>query len=169
MRSIGVTILGVMGGVWWLAGLATAGTLSPIAVVPGMAAAALLIAVARTMTDDSIDEAERRRRGKIVMWASAIEGIAIFISNTVLMNVGAASYILCGMAVIVGLHFVPMGRGFRAPIYYVMAATLVVVGWVGCLVADPGSRNLVVSLGSAVTLWMSGAWVAMRARATRIA
>jgi hypothetical protein len=169
MRSTGVTILGVMGGIWWLAGLAFAGALSLTTALPGLAAATLLVAVARRITNGPIDDAERRRTGKLIAYASAAEGVAIFVSNNVLLNFGLASYILCGMAVIVGLHFLPLARGLRLPVYYLTAAVLTALGLVACFMHDPSQRNLVVGLGSASTLWISGVWIAKNAKVAQLA
>jgi hypothetical protein len=169
MRSTGVTILAVMGGLWWLAGLYFGGSFSPMLVTAGLVAAALLVAVSRTLTNASIGEAERRRTGKLIAYASAIEGIAIFIANNVLLDLHLSSYILCGMAVIVGLHFLPLARGLRLPVYYLTASMLIVLGAMGCLIHDPLQRNLLVGLGSAATLWISAGRIAAHAKAPRLA
>jgi hypothetical protein len=169
MRSTGVTILAVMGGLWWLGGLYFGGSFSPLLLTAGLAAAALLVAAARTLISAPIDEAERRRTGKLIAYASAIEGIAIFVANNVLLDFGLSTYILCGMAVIVGLHFLPLARGLRLPVYYLTAAALITLGSFACLIHDPLPRNLLVGLGSAATLWITGGWIATHAKAPRLA
>jgi len=169
MRSTGVTILGVMGGLWWLAGLYFGGSFSPLLVTAGLAAVALMVVLARTLTNFPVDEAERRRTGKLIAYASAIEGIAIFIANNVLLDLGLSTYILCGMAVIVGLHFLPLARGLRLPVYYFTAFMLIALGALACSIHDPLQRNLLVGLGSAATLWISAGWIAVHAKALRLA
>ena len=71
------------------------------------------------------------------------------------------------VAIIVGLHFVPLARWLPAPIYYLTAALLVVVGIAGANVHDLPARVLTVSVGAATALWFSCGMVLIRAEPQR--
>ena len=98
---------------------------------------------------------ERRRRGRIVRIASALEGVAIFAAVSVLVNLGRRDLIAPAVAIIVGVHFLPLARSFPAPIYYLTGALLVAVGMAGTLVHDLPARMLTVGIGAAAVLWLS--------------
>lgn len=87
--------------------------------------------------------------------ASAVEGVAIFAAVTVLVNLGRRDLIAPAVAIIVGVHFLPLARWFPAPIYYLTAALLVAVGMAGAGVQNLPARVLTVGIGAAAVLWLS--------------
>jgi energy-converting hydrogenase Eha subunit E len=70
------------------------------------------------------------------------------------------------VAIIVGLHFLPLARWLPGPIYYLTGALLVVVGLAGAAVQEPTVRILTVCIGAAGVLWLSCA-IVLRQNATR--
>jgi FtsH-binding integral membrane protein len=94
-----------------------------------------------------------RRIARVVMWASAGEGIAIVAAVNALNWVGLPDYAICALAVIVGLHFVPLARGIpNARFYNITAVALVALGVAGCVI-PPAQRGLVVGTVAAMILW----------------
>ena len=83
----------------------------------GMLIRGLMMALARRRGRRSAPPEERRRRGRIVGIASALEGVAIFAAASVLVNLGRRDLIAPAVAIIVGVHFLPLARWFPAPIY----------------------------------------------------
>lgn len=75
--------------------------------------------------------------GRVIMWSSIGEGTALFIVNEALINVGRADLILPAMALIVGLHFVPIAYWAPFRQLYVLAAVMVLAGVIGLLLAQP--------------------------------
>lgn len=102
---------------------------------------------------------ERRHNGRLVGIASGIEGLAIFLAINVLANIHRPDLVGPVVAVIVGLHFVPLARWLPAPLYYVTSALLVVIGIAGLGIHDSHVRLFAVSVGAASILWLTCAGV----------
>ena len=106
---------------------------------------------------------ERKRRGRVIGIASTVEGAMIFAAIADLVKLGRRDLIAPAVAVIVGLHFLPIARWLPAPIYYLTAALLVAVGMAGAIVQDLPARILTVCIGAAAALWLSCGMVLLRA------
>ena len=98
---------------------------------------------------------DRKAVGKIVGWASAIEGVAMFAAANILNWAGYPSYFICAGVAIVGLHFLPLARLFEVRRYYATGATLTALGALGCLIGDVPTRTLTVGMGAALVLWVT--------------
>ena len=94
--------------------------------------------------------------------------MSIFLAVNVLANIGRRDFTAPAVAMIVGLHFLPLARWLPARWYYATSALLVAIGVTGFGVADAGQRLLFVSVGAACVLWLTGAFV-LRGNATRAA
>jgi hypothetical protein len=79
----------------------------------------------------------------------------------VLKAIHYPDYILCGIALIVGVHFFPLAALFRAPVYYGTALAGCAIGLAGFFVADPGVRQKVVGISFGLLLWATAAWIGM--------
>jgi hypothetical protein len=93
--------------------------------------------------------------------------VAIFVATGLLVKTGHLGVLAPVVAVIVGIHFVPLARALPAPAYYVSAAALVGLGLVSLGVADWAARLTLVSAGAAVILWSTAVFALQRARAPR--
>ncbi|WP_226673333.1 hypothetical protein [Rossellomorea aquimaris] len=113
---------------------------------------------------------------KMRMWFNTIfaaEGIAIGIAIGVCNAVGHPEYIPIIIALIVGLHFLPLARLFRVRIYYYTGILLCVVP-VFTWLFIPETLSLsghqlnaymtVVGLGSALILWVTSIAIWMTGR-----
>ena len=99
--------------------------------------------------------AEQKRIGRIFMWSSIAEGVGIFIIINILANVGMADRYMAGIALIVGLHFLPVAFGVPMRIAFFLAATLLALSAVGFLIPSPSHAALIVGFGGAATLWVA--------------
>lgn len=89
------------------------------------------------------------------------ELVLIAIAVAVLILVDLAPLVPAVVAVIVGVHFLPLATAFDQPHYRATAAAMTVAGVIGAvlfLTADPVLCGVVAGLGSAVTLW----WTSLR-------
>lgn len=94
-----------------------------------------------------------------------LEGAAIFIASIVCNAIGRFDLFFPIMAIIVGIHFLPLARLFGIPLYYAVGTLLCLIGLI-CLVAVPVqatlgthdimARALIVGFGCAVILWGVG-------------
>ncbi len=94
-------------------------------------------------------KAEERRIGKLVGFWSLAEGIVIAPAALILANTGEERLIPAAIAIVVGLHFLPLARGTPRPLNYATGAVMTVVGLTGLWAIDGGT----VALSCACVLW----------------
>lgn len=94
-----------------------------------------------------------------------LEGVAIVIASAVCNAIGRFDLFFSIMAIIVGLHFLPLARLFGMPLYYTVGILLCLVGMIGIAFVpvqamlggrEVMARSLLVGLGSAAILWGVG-------------
>ena len=113
----------------------------------------------------------RRPKGNGPACSSGIifgaEGGLIALCAALLARVGLSTWIPIAVAVIVGLHFIPLARVFEVPLYYWTGA-LSVLGMLGCsLVRDSATRQLSAGLVMAAVLWLTAVVILLEARPMR--
>src|ERR1044072_1284314 len=96
------------------------------------------------------------RVGRLVGIWSAVEGVAIFATVTALQNLDMVDAIGPAIAIVVGLHFVPLARGIPAPLYYATAGAMVLAGAAALLLPGP-ERLPATGIAAALILWASAA------------
>ncbi len=106
--------------------------------------------------------------GRTFIIVNVIQGIAMFVAANVLINLKMAEYVAPVIALIVGLHFIPLAFSMRVPRHLVLAGLMCLLALVTMLAVPmyAAGRNseaqsvflwgIVVGLGSCVILW-SGA------------
>lgn len=87
------------------------------------------------------------------------ELVAIFIVVFSLRVLGYPDYILCAIALIVGIHFFPLAALFKVPLYYGTGLLGCTIGIVGFFIADIGLRQNVVGLSFGALLWVTAALI----------
>jgi hypothetical protein len=90
---------------------------------------------------------------------AGIELVAIFMAVAALNVFHYPDYILCGIALIVGVHFFPLAALFRAPVFYGTALIGCSIGLAGFLVANAELRQKVVGLSFGLLLWATASWI----------
>jgi hypothetical protein len=89
----------------------------------------------------------------------AIELAAIFLLVIVLNSIHRPQFILSGIALIVGLHFLPLASLFNTPLYYGTGLLGCTIGLVGFFIADVDRRQKVVGLSFGTVLWLTAACI----------
>jgi hypothetical protein len=97
------------------------------------------------------------------MYASAFEGVAIFVGIGVLKNMAIVDQYLSLLALIVGLHFLPFARYIPDWRHYPVALSLMAIGIAGALVPSPDVRAWFIGLSSGLVLWTASI-IALRVR-----
>ena len=149
----GIWVLTIFAAIWGVVGVLGTGMPPVLAALP-VAISAVLLFWATRQTPAPIPEAAQARIGRLVGIWSAVEGVAIFVGVTVCQNIGAPHAVAPVIAIIVGLHFLPLARGIPVPLYYASGAALVATGGCALLLAEP-ARMAVTGFGSAMILWVS--------------
>lgn len=158
----GLWVLNIMAFVWCAAGLLVAGQPIWWLVAPAIVAAMLLMWASRQPIGTGTP-VEGAHVGRVVGIATAIEGVAIFLVANVLINLHMPTLVMPAIAIIVGLHFVPLARWIPVQLYYWTGAGLITVG-LGAILLPPDTRATATGVAAALVLWASGMMLAGRGR-----
>ncbi len=151
--AAGIWILSIFATAWATGGLAFARAPRWTFLVPVLVSAVIATVCLRMMAGFAERSAEDGRTvGRLVGIWSAVEGVAIFVAVNVLRNLGMERLILPAVAIIVGLHFIPLARGIPAPMYYATGSALIVLGLGASLLPGPTIAPT-TGLGAATILW----------------
>lgn len=158
----GIWVLNIFAAIWFVVGAVGAGLPWAVLAVPAVISGALIGWGLRTT---GTERPRNPNVGRLVGIWSAVEGVAIFVAANVCINIGAREAIAPVIAIIVGLHFLPLARGIPLPLYYATGAALVALGLAALLF--PGPERGLTGLGAAVILWVSCALLIRQAQAWR--
>ena len=171
--TIGAAVMFGFGIVWLLIGLLR-GNRSPawlhtsllfVGIVLGSSIAALGVRAsgmprpAAPLTQQQIEANHRVTQHFYVIFG--IEIVAIFLAVAALNALHYPDFIVCGVALIVAVHFFPLAALFRAPVYYATALCGCAIGLIGFFIADDRVRQKVVGLSFGTLLWATAAWVVL--------
>lgn len=158
--GIGGIFLSLFGGFWMVAALNTASWIWLVACDLLPASLLLVRSIGMILASReargreptmSVEEALAGRAiGRRFGWIFLAEAAAIVIAANVLASRGVGDWILFAVAVIVGLHFLPLARLFEAPIYYWTGGVEVVL----CLAIAWGFRGRMNTTDSLIGLVM---------------
>jgi hypothetical protein len=156
MGPSGAIIMSFFGAVFYLMALVgRTGWESPALIVP-VVVFGLVAWRAGVLMRAGASPAASERAGRVIMWSSIAEGVGIFLVANVLVNLGRPDLVLPGIAVIVGLHFLPMARAIPFPPFYGLAVALLAAAGVGFVLRQPLGGE-VAGLAAAIALWIASA------------
>ena len=160
----GAIIMSFFAAIWFALGMLGAGMGWGVALL-GVPLSAITILAAKQAQRGAVPRsaAEEKRIRTVIGWASAFEGVMIPVACIAGATLGQPDLTLAAIAVIVGLHFLPMAYLLDKPGYYLSAFAMIGVGIGAALLADP-LRSALIGPSIAVILWAT-CWV--RAGLTR--
>jgi hypothetical protein len=169
---IGAAIFTLLGASWALASVvnwpgAPAWAYGLVAVpVAGLSAFALVRLVRSRELPAASDPAQARHDGRRMGIAFGIiftvESALIAFAAVALDSAGRALLIPVAVALIVGVHFLPLARVFRLPFYYLTGVLCVACALASLAIPVESVRLLVLGLAIAVVLWASALVVLLR-------
>ncbi|MDQ2865040.1 MAG: hypothetical protein M3R51_02320 [Candidatus Eremiobacteraeota bacterium] len=168
MSNFGAMILSIFAAIWGISGLYTVHAPTWTLLAPVLVTAGVIVTLRRGGRERVRPAAEMRRIGRVVMWASAAEGVAILVAIKVVTSAGRPDLVVASVAAIVGLHFLPLARAFPAPRYYVTAAALLLVAVVGFTFPSPMMVSVVCG-SCAIVLWATAVSIAFDSPRTSLA
>jgi len=112
-------------------------------VIIALAAAAII-----RRPGEGIAPSERAER--VIMWSSIGEGVGLFLAANLVINLGHREMLLPAMAVVVGLHFLPMGYAIPFRPYYGLGIALL-----GAAAAGFVLGGAVSGFAGAIALWVA--------------
>ena len=168
--AIGAVIYAIVSALWVVI-TAVFGSLSN-AVVLGTAVTLIILLIAAAFftlqqsAKSPLPQAGSAELGKWFGIIFAAEGIGIGVGSGVLVGLGHPDWIAPWVAVVVGLHFLPLARLLKLAFDYVLGAAIIV--WVVAIVVllPTSAWPSLIGLGTAVLLWLAGwgrLWVAHQA------
>ena len=91
---------------------------------------------------------------RAIMWSSIGEGVGLFLAANIVINLHRPDLLLPSMALVVGLHFLPIAfaAGFRP--FYILGTALVVAAIMGFIVEAPTGGE-VAGFMAAGALWLA--------------
>lgn len=164
MGSRGAVIMGFFGAVfaaltmhrqWQIVGITLA--------VPFIVSLAIWVAAAQTirLKGNGIDMSERTK--KALIWSSAGEGIGIFVAVNIVNNLKRPDLLLPAMALVVGLHFLPIGHAASFRPFYTLGVVLLLSAAIGFMVAAPVGGQI-AGIAAALGLWFASVTAVRRER-----
>jgi hypothetical protein len=88
------------------------------------------------------------------MWSSIGEGIGLFLVTNIVINLHYPQLLLPSMAIVVGLHFLPIAYAEKFQPFYVLGFALILSAILGFVIEAPVGGEL-AGLMAACSLWLA--------------
>jgi hypothetical protein len=150
----GIWVLNIFAALWGVAAITVGGLPEWLAFGPVALSAALLLWGSRQPVGTG-NPIEGKHVGRVVAVATAIELVAILVTQALLAKLHQPTAMMPAVAIIVGLHFLPLARWIPVPLYYRTGGALVAAGLMA-LVLPPADRAIWTGAAAALILWTSG-------------
>lgn len=164
MGARGAIIMGFFGAVfaaltihqhWQVAGLKIA--------LPFIISIAIWAVAAQTIRLKGNGFAMSEKMKKVLLWSSTGEGIGIFVAVNVVNNLHRPDLILPAMALVVGLHFLPIAHAVSFRPFYILATVLLLSAAIGFIVPAPVGSEI-AGISAALALWVASITAVSRER-----
>jgi hypothetical protein len=108
------------------------------------------------------------RAEKAIMWASIGEGVGLFLAANLAINLQRQDLLLPAMALVVGLHFLPIAAAAAFRPFWLLGGALILAAAAGFLLPAPTGGE-VAGLAAALALWIASVLAVVRdSRAKRL-
>lgn len=165
-NRFGIIIVSCFAALWLVFAKLNDAPIGWVAILGGACFSAFLIMLSFRQKQDAsaVPADERKRAGRIYMWSSIGEGVGIFIAINVLLNLGMADRYMAGIAIVVGLHFIPIALKLPRISDLFLTAIFMVIGLLGFFIPSAPHAALFVGCMSAATLWAAVGVIIYRMR-----
>ncbi len=131
--------------------------------LPWLVFAIVALACVHTLRLPGIGVVASERAGRVILWSSIGEGVGLFVAANLVENLGHPEMLLPAMALVVGLHFLPMAYGVPFVPFYVLGLALVAAGLVGLVLAH-GAGGAIAGFSAALALLLAAVLAVRRDR-----
>ncbi len=174
-KAIGMTFMALFGVLW----LAVAVNYHPVlsGSVVLLAACAIVLAVgclhvfrmagmvpAPSEKEMAVYRPYRRKIGKMFGLVFGAEFTIIDVLSNILPSMGLANIVVPAIAFTVGIHFLPLARLFKAPVYYATGLVSVAISVFALLTKTQLARQNFTCFGMCAVLWMTSVYISFGAR-----
>ena len=163
-RMRGALICGFFGAVWMFEGLYFGGIATPVwLTVIGMLTVAIVawpVIRIRSLAGGSYSAADRERWAAVAVpyWINtAIEWLLCTAAAIWLTHIHRYALIPQCVGAIIGLHFLPLARMFKSPLYYWTGAAMVLGGLASLAMHAGHIRNIAACGVDGLSLWVTAA------------
>jgi hypothetical protein len=98
---------------------------------------------------------------RAILWSSIGEGVGLFLAANVVMNLHRPDLLLPSMALVVGLHFLPIAFAAAFRPFYVLGGALIIAAAAGFVVRAPTGGE-VAGFMAAGALWLAASMAVRR-------
>ena len=155
-----IWVLNIFGAIWGAIGLAGLGW--PAKALPIVISTALITWASRIPAPERT-AADAKRIGRLIGIWTMVEGVAIFATFALTPKLGIPDAAVPILAIVVGLHFLPIARGIPMPVYYATGLAMIATGAVALLM-PAADRYAATGIPCAIILWASCVAIGQRAR-----
>ena len=155
-----IWVLTIFGAIWGGIGLARFGW--PVMAVP-VVISVMLIAWASRIAAPVRAAADASRIGRLIGIWTMVEGIAIFATFALTPVLGIPDAAVPILAIVVGLHFLPIARGIPTPVYYATGSAMIATGAIALLL-PAADRHAATGIPCAIILWASCVAIGQRSQ-----
>ena len=162
MGVIGAIIMGFFGAVF--AALTLAFPLhwaGPAIALPFVVFAPILIAALVILHKNGTAYPLSPVARKTIMWSSTAEGVGIFLAANIVINIGHPEWLLPAIALVVGLHFIPIAYAAALPFFYALAMLLICAAATGVVLGGVLGAAM-AGFTAAIALWLAALLALMR-------
>lgn len=154
MGPWGAVILGFFGGIFFVvAGVIAGGWKNPFLIVPFLVLAGIAIMASRMAKRAPLPSlGANRASGRIIAFATIFEAAGIPVVALTLANTGHINLLVPGVAVVVGLHFLPMAYAIPFRPFYILAVLLLLAALAGMFLPQP-EGSVIAGFAAACALW----------------
>lgn len=82
------------------------------------------------------------RVGRVIVWSSVAEGIGVFLAANIVVNLNRPEWLLPAIALIVGLHFLPIAIAATFRPFYILGTTLIGSAIIGVVAPAPAGGEI---------------------------
>lgn len=169
--AIGNLFLGCFGMVWIVLGLTAAERINPLVLtLLSVFLVAIVISSVYIMrrTHGSLDRSqanriERKKINRQFALVNLLQWSLIFAAVFGLPRLGLTRWIVPAIVLIVGMHFFPLAKLFKARMHYVVGAIAVAWAILYPLLFSAGKGDSIGAIGMGAILWVSAAFACWRA------
>jgi len=167
MGPWGALIMSFFGGIFFVAAnVLASGWKNPLLLIPFLAFAVIAAIAWRRIKHAPPGSFEPDSRSdRIISWATIAEGVGIPAIAMVLANTGHNDIVLPGIALVVGLHFLPMAYAIPFRPFYILAALLLLAAVSGMLLKQP-EGSIMAGVAASLVLWVASGFALRRSPAT---
>lgn len=166
IRRPAAYVAAMFGGCWWISGARLVGGWAALVLsAAGVVVVAALVYAVRRNVQGGTDSAGLPRAGSRYVWINVGQLAGFAAAVVIVRHFHVAGVAAALIAIVVGLHFLPLAWAFTWQPYLWTGAGLIAAGIAGILVYEVGARwaaTTVVCAAVAVVLWAAAATAAVR-------